>query len=391
MKNFLLFITLFASAISFAQTDSVSQTKSAVSISDEVPSFPGGESEMMKFLQANLKYPQAEIEANISGKCYLGFVVETDGSITDIKILKGVPSGPGCDAEAIRVVKLMPKWIPGKQHGQIMKAQYTLPVKFTLKKKEVATENDTIYFNSDWNKCLKEEAKYYRIVEKQDVGYLVKDIFMGSNAPQMISNCSGLDPLIKNGKCTFYFDNGKKSSEGNYENNKQTGTWVSYFEDGKKSSVGNYQNEKQSGIWTIWQEDVKDSLVADCALGGTYKNIHVPANQTYNNEYNVSYKIEVMPEFPGGERAMMNFIQLSLNYPHYERDAGITGTSYVNFVVEEDGTIAEVKILRGLSGGSGCDKEALRVINSMPKWKPGSQYGKPVRVYFNLPIKFALR
>jgi protein TonB len=100
--------------------------------------------------------------------------------------------------------------------------------------------------------------------------------------------------------------------------------------------------------------------------------------------------VEQMPTFPGGEEEMMKFIRKSVNYPQVEREAGISGTCYVTFVVEKDGSITDVKVLRGVSGGPGCDKEAQRVIKAMPSWKPGKQNGREVRVQFNLPIKFTL-
>jgi len=70
------------------------------------------------------------------------------------------------------------------------------------------------------------------------------------------------------------------------------------------------------------------------------------------------------------------------------RESGIQGTVYVTFVVERNGNVTDVKILRGIGGG--CDEEALRVVQNMPKWEPGKQRGKPVRVQFNMPIKFTL-
>lgn len=94
------------------------------------PSFMGGNSEMYKFLGKNLKYPTAAQRANIQGKVFLSFIVEKDGSITDIETLKGI--GFGCDEEAMRVVKLMPKWIAGKQNGRNVRVKFTIPVFFKL-------------------------------------------------------------------------------------------------------------------------------------------------------------------------------------------------------------------------------------------------------------------
>lgn len=101
--------------------------------------------------------------------------------------------------------------------------------------------------------------------------------------------------------------------------------------------------------------------------------------------------VEQMPTFPGGEAEMMKYIQRNVQYPQVEKEAGISGTCYVTFVVEKDGSITDVKVLRGVNGGPGCDKEAIRVVKSMPPWKAGKQNGREVRVQFNLPIKFTLR
>ncbi|MCW3083181.1 MAG: Protein TonB [Bacteroidetes bacterium] len=101
--------------------------------------------------------------------------------------------------------------------------------------------------------------------------------------------------------------------------------------------------------------------------------------------------VEQMPTFPGGEAEMMKYIQKNVQYPQVEKEAGISGTCYVTFVVEKDGSITDVKVLRGVSGGPGCDREAIRVVKSMPGWKAGKQNGREVRVQFNLPIKFTLR
>jgi periplasmic protein TonB len=99
--------------------------------------------------------------------------------------------------------------------------------------------------------------------------------------------------------------------------------------------------------------------------------------------------VESMPEFPGGDAARMKFLQDNIKYPQMARESGIQGTVYVTFVVEPDGSVSDVRVLRGIGGG--CDEEAIRVIKQMPKWNAGMQRGKPVRVQFNMPIKFTLQ
>lgn len=97
---------------------------------EESPQYPGGEELRLKFLAENLYYPQAAREASVQGTVYITFVVEADGTITDIRVLRGI--GKGCDEEALRVIKLMPKWLPGKQRGKPVRVQYNLPIKFSL-------------------------------------------------------------------------------------------------------------------------------------------------------------------------------------------------------------------------------------------------------------------
>ena len=98
---------------------------------------------------------------------------------------------------------------------------------------------------------------------------------------------------------------------------------------------------------------------------------------------------EVMPEFKGGLEKLFEYLGNNLKYPASEKNAGIQGTVYLQFVVGKKGEIKDVKILRGVS--KLIDKEALRVLKAMPRWKPGKQSGRTVSVIYNLPIKFKIK
>ena len=95
---------------------------------EKMPAFPGGEEGLMDFIGTNVRYPQYAIDHGISGRVFVGFVVETDGSISNIEVLRGI--GGGCDEEAVRVVKLMPNWIPGEAFGKKVRVKYILPISF---------------------------------------------------------------------------------------------------------------------------------------------------------------------------------------------------------------------------------------------------------------------
>ena len=97
---------------------------------EQMPSFPGGDAALMRYLSDNINYPAVAAENGVQGRVVLSFIVERDGHITDVNILRSVD--PSLDREAIRVVKSMPRWIPGKQNGQSVRVKYKLPVTFRL-------------------------------------------------------------------------------------------------------------------------------------------------------------------------------------------------------------------------------------------------------------------
>ncbi len=99
--------------------------------------------------------------------------------------------------------------------------------------------------------------------------------------------------------------------------------------------------------------------------------------------------VEKMPSFPGGEVELMKFIQKNVNYPWAAKEVGQEGTAYIQFIVEKNGKITNVKCLRDI--GFGIEDEAIRVVKKMPKWEPGEQRGNKVRVKFTIPIKFQLK
>lgn len=129
-----------------------------------------------------------------------------------------------------------------------------------------------------------------------------------------------------------------------------------------------------------------------------------------SDSYNVSFipkndtifqMCEQMPEFPGGIEGLMEFVSTNLNYPEQAKDNSIEGRCFVGFIVEPDGSVSNVEIVRGVASAyeeekpkalaQQCDEEAMRVVKSMPKWKPGMNEGKPVRVHYVLPISFKLK
>ena len=255
---------LIASNISCTSTenkkDSAEATESRAvegevfQVVEEMPEFPGGMAECMKWLGQNIKYPAEAIEKGIQGRVIVQMIVERDGTITNANVVRGVD--PLLDKEALRVVNLSPKWKPGMQRGQAVRVKYTLPVMFRLGEASDNKEADT-----------QQEAKI-----------------------------------------------------------------------------------DENGVHQVCEE---------------------------------------MPEFPGGMQECMKWLGKNINYPAEAKEKGTQGRVIIQFVVEKDGSITEAKVARGVDPL--LDAEALRVINSSPKWKPGKQGGQPVRVKYTIPVAFRLQ
>lgn len=130
-------------------------------------------------------------------------------------------------------------------------------------------------------------------------------------------------------------------------------------------------------------------LILACARNTETKN-EISKGQIINDEgSDIFTVVEQMPEFSGGKNALFKFISKNIKYPEEAIKQEISGRVFVTFIVEDDGEITNIELLRGIGGG--CDEEAMRVVSIMPKWKSGYQKGVSVRVRFNLPIKFVLK
>lgn len=210
---------------------------------EKMPSFPGGDAELLKYIATNIKYPKESQDNGEQGRVICSFIVGRDGSANNPEVLRGVT--PLLNEEAVRVINTMPRWNPGMQRGKAVAVKYTVPITFRLKSPV-------------------EEAK-------------------------------------------------------------------------------------------------EETLTV----------------------------VDVMPQYPGGDRELLKFIAQSIKYPTDAQEAGVQGRVICSFVVDKKGNIVEPKIIRGIDPS--LDAEALRVIGMMPRWTPGRQDGKAVRVLYTVPITFRLQ
>lgn len=210
---------------------------------EKMPSFPGGDAELLKYIATNIKYPKESQDNGEQGRVICSFIVGRDGSVNNPEVLRGVT--PLLNEEAVRVINTMPRWNPGMQRGKAVAVKYTVPITFRLKSPVVETKEETLAV------------------------------------------------------------------------------------------------------------------------------------------------VDVMPQYPGGDRELLKFIAQSIKYPTDAQEAGVQGRVICSFVVDKKGNIVEPKIIRGIDPS--LDAEALRVIGMMPRWTPGRQDGKAVRVLYTVPITFRLQ
>lgn len=149
-------------------------------------------------------------------------------------------------------------------------------------------------------------------------------------------------------------------------------------------------------VLTVVEDDVK---LDDVEIASTEDDASTAQVEAYTppavveeeeeSEQQIFTVVETMPEFPGGQMALLKYLSNSIKYPVIAQENGIQGRVSCSFVVNKDGSIVDAEVIRGVDPS--LDKEALRVINAMPKWTPGKQRGKPVRVKYTVPITFRLQ
>ena len=225
----------------------------------------------------------------------------------------------------------------------------------------------------------------------------------------------------KDGEYKEWWDDGFKKTEGQYAADKKVGVWKNYsFDTGKLQSETIYVNGEKNGVLKNYDKHGLSSTytyVSDEREGpfAVYDSTGIVVNEgTYKSDtlYEQSldlpkdkslFKIvEEMPRFPGckntgddeeyakcSQKEMLMNIYGNIKYPADARENGLEGTAIIRFVVNKDGSIVNAVALRGLCRS--IENECLRIVNDMPTWEPGKQDGEPVKVQFNLPIKFKLQ
>jgi TonB family protein len=298
--------------------------------------------------------------------------------------------------------------------------------------------NGYLFKNSGQEVSTRDSADYTRIVSEPDSGEFLFNVseFYMNGQPKFIGMTSKVEPLRLEGQSISYYASGKKQEIANYVNGIRRGDAFCYFPNGKpythikylslneyvegrdkytvvscNDSTGKILVNDGNGYYTGYDADFKfikeEGDIKDGLKNGKWKGRQIVkgGSLSFNEEYNEGKLVygrsvyqnkktylytnrEELPQYKNGLDAFYHFIADHLQYPDRAKKDNITGRVYVAFIVEADGSIADVKVTQ--SPSSDLSAEARRVVKSTPNWIPGKQFGIPVRVQYTVPISFTL-
>ncbi|RZA00664.1 MAG: TonB family protein [Sphingobacteriaceae bacterium] len=351
-----LLVPVSSSAAMLADSNEV-EVAPAIILADTIkytqqPSYPGGRTALDQYMTRNVRYPAMDRENNIQGKVNLQFNVETDGSVTDVVAVSG-PSQTLKDA-AVAAMKNSPNWIPGYKDGKLVKMPYSYEVNFTLSD-EGASD------------------RVYTVLETQ--------------------------PKFPGGTQNFmqYLAANIRYPRDDRKNNVQ-GRVVAQFVVEKDGSLADIKvvrspsaamGEEAVRVLSTspkWEPGIQGgrpvraqfTVPVDFTLGDDNKGGN---NQVYT-------VLETQPKFPGGTQNFLQYLAANIRYPADDRKNNVQGRVVAQFIVEKDGSLSDIKVVRSPSAAMG--EEAVRVLSNSPKWEPGKQNGSAVRSQFTVPVNFTL-
>ncbi|MDR0422933.1 MAG: M56 family metallopeptidase [Proteiniphilum sp.] len=343
------------------------------------PVFPGGDAALMRFVSDSVRYPEEAMEKGIEGRVITNFVVEKDGRISNVDVVRGVD--PLLDAEAVRVLRLMPAWTPGKQRGEAVRVRFTLPVVFKLVGREDKKSSADLTSPPPPVSPLRTSDEIFVVVEDQPV-------FPGGDAALM----------------QFVSDNIRYPAEAK-EKGIEGRVFLNFVveKDGRISNV-----DVVSGVdplldaeavrvlrlmpaWTPGKQRgevvrVRFTLPVVFKLWGAKS---VDGEDGKGTALPESPKDFESAEFPGGEEALMKFLADNVKYPVIAQENGIQGVVSVVLNVSSRGKVTFVRFEEGVDPL--LNAEVKRVLESMPDWSPAKRSGEPVAMTSGFSFVFRLQ
>jgi TonB family protein len=327
---------------------------------EQMPEFPGGREAMMKHIQSNTKYPALALRNQVEGRVFVSFVVKPDGSVSDVKLLKGI--GSGCDEEAVRVINSMPIWTPGKQNGRTVAVSYTVPVTFTVNSLPASGAATTP------PAPVVPEDKVYTYVEQMPTI---------PGAPSMVSISTALQAAVvlpaevREGKSEGQvFVNFVVRPDGSTSDAKVVRSLCSTCDQAALAAV------KALPHLTPGKQNGKTVTV----------QMTIPVVMYGPNHVFEYHQVATQASFPGSVDALRQYLTEKLREPKVLKQENLAGTVEVRFVVQGDGKIGAAEVVRPLCRS--CDEEALRLVRDMPRWTPARNAAdQPVSVRQTLHIR----
>jgi len=305
--------------------NSIAENDTIMAVVDKEPEFPGGNAARIEFIQQNIKYPEDAQRNKLEGKVNIQFVVSSVGQIIQAKVVKKL--SPSLDEEALRVINSFPRWIPGELNGKKVPVYRVMQVTFKYTPVENAGEN--------W--------------QMTDSTLIVIDsIKLPLKFNLEVINSEQID----------------------------TGFILKPFPEAAQNKlIEQYGKVARNGVLLIKTYDIMNlhNDTSKCKIvynGYTYKDV------------------SKVPQFPGGDKALMNYLVQHIKYPIIDQENGYQGKVVVQFVIDRSGKVKDPKVVTSVSPG--LDREALRVLSQIPDWIPGEINGKKENIYYTLPFVFEI-
>ena len=354
------------------------------------PEFPGGMKEMMKFIQISLKYPEAAKAAGVEGKAFVQFVVKSDGSIENVEIMHS-SGDASLDAEALRVVKAMPKWRPAMNKGKAVNVKFVLPIVYKLPKE--ANGNGVYMSEDNKEKLLVVSGGAIYDGDINDIDPLTIESIEIVKFPDLTPELQ--EKLKQTGKEAVMYINFKKEKNASAAGNEAVFTVcekMPEFPGGQQelmkylSTKTKYPKEARDAevmgkVFVRFLVNKEGAVVDASVLKGEYSK-YVYSAEAISLKNHIAQKEEELAKFIADgvsdnilKRRAMELEELRVQaYSSIEKNSGRT----------------EVKVDAGDAAVKALEAEAVRVVSSMPAWNPGMQDGNPVYTQYVLPITFRL-
>lgn len=242
---------------------------------------------------------------------------------------------------------------------------------------------DTTYFDKDWIACEKQDASFYRLLQKNGKNYTAFDYYKNGQL-QMKGTYSDEYLIMQNGPFEYYYKNGKLDFEGIYKNGQKEGEWKYYYENGKLDYKGTYKNGLENGEWRWYFKTGEHSSIE------MYKN-GLRTEARFFNKKGQSVPLEeaeILESYPGGQEALLSFLSQNITYPQKAKENGIEGIVIIKVIINKQGNILDYKFTKKIH--SSLDNEALRVVKLLTSLKPRKRHNRMIDLYYLIPISFTL-